>query len=145
MKKFLIILIISLFSLSVYSQVSGSFNVNLGYSYLNGMIGGELQLGHIAFSGGYFISEYESWSMAVSLYETEWDESSFYISYGIASTGYVNESPYGIILSPTNIAMFGLRFGGDPMNLKAGMGYQWCEYDDGLTWEVTLGIVLDWW
>jgi len=155
MKK-LLLLITLILSISVlsYSQ-SMSLTAQGGYSWLNGVVGVEYQVGKIALSGGWFPAKMpgskeivSSFSGAVTFYGGNWNRSSYYISGGVASAGYREEVSYNggawtdRIVAPMYIVMLGYKGSVGNTNAKLGFGYGWCDYGSAFTWELTIGWVL---
>ena len=152
MKKILI-LIVALFSITAmsYSQYN-SFTVQGGYSWLNGVVGAELQLGHVGLSGGYMPTKMpgsgerlSSFSGAFTWYGDVMDESCYYTSIGIASAGYRSEVSYNGgsyengIVKPMGIWMLGYKYaGGTGWSSKIGGGVGWCSEATVFTFEITL-------
>ncbi len=159
MKKLLTILtvfVLLLVSSNLNAQSTTPFAVSAhgGYSWLNGVVGGEAHIGHFGVSGGWMPTKMpisgdkiSSVGFAVSAYTGNPDETTYYISYGIASDGFRSEttSNYGYsgeMTAPMNIIMVGCKSGTDMVNFRLGGGYGWCEYGKSFTFEATLGIVL---
>lgn len=157
MKKVLLSIVMTLallFATNINTNAQIAGNVQGGYSWLNGVVGAELLLGHIGVSTGYFPAKMPgsgesiaSISWAVTYYGGLWDESGYYGSIGMASAGYraqtsYNGGAYGSdVVAPMWIAMVGYKYGSySGFNLKGGVGYGWCEYAGVFTWEITLGF-----
>ena len=155
MKKLILSVFLSLALLlsvnSVNAQVY-ALSVQGGYSWLSGVVGGDLQVGQLGVSAGWMPTKMplsgeklSSIGVAGTLYSGNYDESGYYVSLGVASNGYRYEysSSWGANdskTSPMTIAMLGYKYGSEDMNLKLGVGYGWCDYAKTWTWEITLGI-----
>lgn len=156
MKKLLIasLLTISLILLSLNSNAqttSTSFSVHGGYSWLNGVVGAELQSGCFGISGGWMPTsmpisgdKVNSYGFAVSIYSGPPSETiSYYLSGGIASDGYQYEDSYGYgKTEAVTIIMAGTKYNFNSFYAKLGLGYGWCEQAGAFTFEATIGIPL---
>ncbi len=154
MKKLILTIFVSLSlllsSMTVNAQSPYAVSVQGGYSWLNGVVGGDLQIGHFGLSGGWMPTKMpmtgekiSSTGFAVSLYSGLYDESGMYVSLGSASNGYRYEDSNGYgATSPMTILMVGSKTGTDVVNIKLGLGYGWCDYGKAWTFEATLGIKL---
>jgi hypothetical protein len=159
MKKVIILLslmiIILLTSVNLNAQ-SGptpvAFNVQGGYSWINGVVGAEAQFGHVAISGGWMPARMpvsgdniNSMGAAVTYYSlpANMDGYSYYGSVGFASAGYRYEDSYyyGYTL-PVTVVMIGTKYTTGGVNCKAGIGYGWCEEAGAFAFEITLGFTL---
>ena len=150
MKKVLLIFLFVVLSLCVTSQIPQAFSVQGGYSWINGTIGVEYQIGHLGISGGWApttMSIYgvriNTYGFAGTYYTDVYNEFSGYCSVGIASQAlrYANAED-DISTSSMTIVMVGFKEGGDIINFKFGGGYGWCNRWRCLTFEATMGIVL---
>ena len=158
MKKLLAILVLLLtLSSSTFAQYSEApqvdpfaINVHGGYSWLDGVLGLDMQYNHWGLSGGWmpnhtplYGTSVPSWSIAGTAYSGYWYENSLYLSIGVASTGYVVEdSYYGYETYPMSIVMGGYKWAGQNLYMKLGVGYGWCEYAGTWTGEITIGYPL---
>ena len=161
MKKLLMVLslMISIMLSSSTLNAQGvpmAFNIQGGYSWLNGVLGAEAQFGRVGISGGWMpckmpISEEKlsSYSGAVTYYtRPAGDEGySYYASVGVASSGYRYEtvSTWGYDIEgvlPMTIVMAGYKYDAGGVNCKLGGGYGWCEMGGTWTFELTLGFTL---
>jgi len=131
-----------LFAIPLQSQAQGVYGagINDGYSWLNGVIGAEIFIHKISVSGGWMptsmpLSEEKvnSYSWAITAYSQPMDLDSWYLSYGMAMSGYREDithdyRSYDSQIKPMNIIMCGYRFvgGSGNWNLKAGIGAGWC-------------------
>lgn len=132
------------------------FSLTGGYSWLSGVVGGELQIENFGISGGWMPTtmplsgnKVNSVGIAFNAYSGKpTDVSTFYISLGVASDGYRYEdwnSSSGYTTEetlPVTILMVGSKYRFKVLYSKLGVGYGW--YDGGgvWTWEATLGIPL---
>ena len=154
MKRFILILIVLLSFINVKAQYSQapatppfSFNLHGGYSWLDGVIGADFQYNHWGINGGYMPNSspitgqsVPSWGIAGTWYSGHYYEDSFYMSLGVASTGYIEEDGFGYIeTQPMTIFMGGWKFAGPKMYVKLGVGYGWNEYAGTWTGEAILG------
>jgi len=157
MKKLLLSLVMALSLLlvtNIDTQAQLSLGVNAGYSWLTGMVGPELEVGHWSVGMGYMPTSMPgsgepltSISWFVTYQTAVFQESSgYYVGLGSASAGYRSEYSYnggswtdGTVANMW-IAMVGYKYNWySGLNLKGGVGYGWCEYAGVFTWEVTLG------
>lgn len=162
MKKFLLVMCLMV-TLMISSTVKGqtttvttpvpfSMSVVGGYSWINGVLGGELQYGKFGIEGGWMPTSMpmsgtrvNSWGIAATFYTlpTNVDGSSFYGSIGVASQGYQYEDSWGgESTSPVTIVMVGSKYDVGGVFFKAGCGYGWTEDIGAFTFEVTLGFKL---
>jgi len=131
-----------------------SLGFNAGYSWLQGVIGAELEYGNWAVGGGYYPAKMPgsgesvaSISWFVTYQSAVFQKSSgYYASIGMASAGYRYQESWNggswgnDIIAPMWIGMIGYKYNWySGLNLKGGVGYGWCEYAGVFTWEVTLG------
>ena len=150
MKKILTLLsLIFWLSFTAFSQTD--FSVGGGYSYLNGVVGVEAQHKNVGIGAGYFPvklnsgERVNSFSAAITWYgkDNEYFNKStthtatYYASFGFASAGYHKDAT-----QPTFIGMVGGKTRICRFNLKAGIGYSWCKFADGLTGEVGISYTL---
>jgi len=158
MKKLLVMFCIAislLFAINMESKAQSALTVQGGYSWLNGVIGLEFQVGKFAISGGYFPTKMpgsgdrvNSFSGAITWYGEDCETSSWYLSTGIASAGYRSESSYNGgswedgTVDPMTIFMIGYKgvSGNWTSKLGAGVGF----HDDlrVFTWEFTVGYAI---
>ena len=147
-------LLVAIFAFATlsYSQ-NGAFGVQGGYSWINGLIGAQYQMGHLAIGGGYYPAimpgsgkPVSSFSGVFTLYGGDWDESCYYLSIGIASAGYRYEISYGggpwinPVVKPMTILMGGVKYASySNWYTKGGIGVGWCDEATVFTWEITLG------
>jgi hypothetical protein len=163
MKKivfFISLAIIMLFAIPTQSQAQGQYGIGIngGYSWLNGIIGAEVFANKLSLSVGYMPTSMplsgesvSSISWAVTWYSKPWTDNSWYMSYGMAMSGYREEVSYTIssdfhesTILPLNILMAGWRFTGKTgnWNLKVGLGLGWRPEWTEFTGEITFGYVL---
>jgi hypothetical protein len=147
MKKTILTILISLLFLVGFSQNSG-ITVQGGYSWLNGIVGAEIQFVNLGISFGYMPTsmplsgdKVASYSAALTWYGKPYDQDCFYGSFGVASAGYTYEDNMGgSIVKQMTIGMLGYRFTSDlGLSSKIGVGYGWCDLAETYTWEWTLG------
>lgn len=156
MKKLLLglITLTLLFATNIESKAQVSLGINTGYSWLTGVVGGELEVGHFTGGFGYMPTSMPgsgdpitSISWFISYQDAVFQESSgYYVSFGQAMKGYraqtsYNGGAYGDDLTaPMFIGMIGYKYNWySGLNLKGGVGYGWCEYAGVFAWEITLG------
>lgn len=161
MKKLITILsIVFVLSFVTTNQTNAQgvygIGAHAGYSWLNGVVGGEIFLHKIGVSGGWMPTsmpgsgdKISSGSWAVTFYSQPMDEDSWYLSYGMAMSGYrseisINSSSYSSgVIKPMNIVMAGWRIaGGTGFNMKLGMGVGWLPEMTVFTGEVTIGYAI---
>ena len=109
--------------------------INAGWSYLHGIVGGELKVGHWSAGGGYTPAGSGSWFVTYSDAIAR-VSSGYYVSFGQAINGLVDY--YGYYYNGM-IVMGGYEVNWyNGLNMKGGLGYMW---NDGgvFTWELTLG------
>ena len=120
-----------------------------GYSWMNGVVGGELFYDKISIGGGWMpntsplTGEYVSTMCGqISLHSNNTSEqSSVYASFGFATNGYQYEDSYGTYMSETMlIGMLGYRWNVGVIDFKAGLGYGWYSEGGVFTGEVGLGL-----
>lgn len=160
MKKIfsIFIMLFAITTLNFAQPSGGALNVQGGYSWSNGVIGAELQAGHLAFSLGYFPTKMpgsneplSSISGNFTWYGGNWNESSYYASVGVASAGYRSQMNYNNggwsndVVSPMTIFMIGYKGCVDNLNMKIGGGYGWCDYANSWTFELTVGWAIPLW
>jgi len=156
MKKILFVLLLMVTSVLYAQQTPTAFNIQGGYSWLNGVVGAELQYGKVALSGGWMPTKMpvsgdkiSSFGVALTYYTRPAGQEgySYYISGGVASSGYRYEyiSSYGYrdeTVTPITIIMVGYKYDAGGVNGKLGVGYGWCEEAGAWTFEATLGFTL---
>jgi len=163
MKK--IVLLLSLiFALSISAFSQTDLSVWGGYSWLNGVVGAEVQYGNFGVSAGYFPAKMpgsgdpiSSFSAAVTWYGKNNDYlnnhsgalgACYYGSFGFASAGYrsqisYNGGAYGSdVVEPMLIGMLGVKSYVNKWQFKLGAGYGWCDYAGVFTWEIGLSYAL---
>jgi hypothetical protein len=152
MRKPLIVSILTilftLLSLSSNAQTATSFSVHGGYSWLNGVVGADLQYGCFGISGGWMPTsmpisgdKINSYGFAVSVYSGPPSENISYLSGGIASDGYQYETSRGYgETQQMMIIMLGTKYNFNSFYGKVGVGYGWCDQADAFTFEATIGI-----
>jgi len=159
MKK-LLVLIFLVLNINTNAQYSATtpdpyvlpfaFNIHGGYSWLDGVLGADLQWDNLGISGGWMPNtmplsgrSVPSYSIAASCYSGHYYENSVYLSIGVASTGYLYEDSYGYEETmPMTIVMGGYKWAGENLYLKMGVGYGWCNQGNTWTGEITLGYTL---
>ena len=161
MKKLIAVLAI-VFSLSFVTSnqtiAQGNYGIgaHAGYSWLNGVVGGEIFLHKIGVSGGYMPTsmpgsgdKISNISWAVTYYSEPMYDDSWYISYGMAMSGYRSEISYdggdygSAVIKPMNVVMAGWRLGGySGWNMKLGLGVGWLPEMTVFTGEITLGYAI---
>lgn len=137
-------------NMSAQNETPIAFNVQGGYSWLNGVVGAELQIGHFGLSGGWMPTtmplsgaKINSYSFAGTYYSEPNSQFSSYLSVGVASQGYRYEDSWGNgATAPVTILMVGLKEEADIFSVKAGLGYGWSDQGDAWTFEATIGLVL---
>lgn len=157
MKKGLLTIFMSMIFFIMSSTINAqetpfAFNVQGGYSWLNGVLGAEAQFGKLSVSGGWMpcrmpLSEEwtNSYSGALTFYTLAADDPglSYYLSGGFASAGYRYEDSWGgESTSPITIVMIGTKYDSGGVNCKCGVGYGWCEYAGSFAFEITLGFTI---
>lgn len=156
MKKLLTIFvsIMLLFSLTSKAQ-SGDWAVSAqgGYSWLNGVVGGEFQYENFAFGMGWMPTtmpltgdRVNSIGYQFTFYSGKYYESGYYVSIGQASAGYRAEysSSWSSSsdTSPMTIVMGGYKGASKSFFYKIGLGYGWCDAANSWTGEIMVGIPL---
>ena len=149
---FMSFLLLSMTVSAQNEQTETPYAVSLqgGYSWLNGVVGGDVQIGHIGLSGGWMPTKMpmtnekiSSVGIAVTAYSDVYYENSWFVSLGSASNGYRYEDSNGYgATSPMTIVMVGDKYGSDDFNMKLGIGYGWCDYGNAWTFEATIGFKL---
>ena len=138
--------------MTVNAQTTKSWALSAqgGYSWINGVVGGDLQVGNFGIGAGWMPTKMplsgekiSSAGFQVSLYSSKYNEFGYYISLGSASNGYrYQDSQGGEQTSPMTIVMVGCKSGTDDIYFKLGGGYGWCDQGNAWTFEATLGINL---
>ena len=128
-----------------------AFSAQGGYSWINGVVGGDLQTGLFGISAGWMPTvmplsgtRVNSFCAAVTIYSDPVTEPlAWYGSFGIASDGYQYEDIYGGEgTEAVYIVMVGTRYNMPRIFLKAGVGYGWNQYAGVFTGEITFGVPL---
>jgi hypothetical protein len=129
-----------------------SFSVVGGYSWLSGVVGGELQYGKLGIEGGWMPTSMplsgtrvDSWGIAATFYTlpTGIEGTSYYFSGGMASAGYQYEDTWGgEYTEPVIILMAGSKYDVGGVFFKGGIGYGWNEEMGTFAFELTLGFKL---
>jgi hypothetical protein len=143
-----------LFAVNTESKAQVSLGINTGYSWLSGVVGGELDAGHWGVGVGWMPTSMPgsgesltSISWFVTYSDAIFKESSgYYVTVGQALKGYREEYSYNGgsygdgITAAMWIGMVGYKYNWySGLNLKGGVGYGWCEYAGSVAWECTLG------
>jgi len=150
MKKLFLLLIFFLSFNIIEAQVESHLFARGGYSWINGVVGGEIFTDRFSLGGGWMPNsspltgkKVNSLCGQISLHSNNTTESSAYVSFGFATNGYQYEDSYGTYYSETIlIGMLGYRWVGDRFDIKAGFGYGGTEGWGVWTAEAGLGIRL---
>ena len=157
MKKSLLTICLTLallLPLNSNAQTPTTFNVTGGYSWLSGVVGGELQIGKFGLSGGWMPTSMpmsgtriNSYGFAGTIYSTKAGETGYscYLSVGGATQGYRYEDSWGgESTAPMTIIMLGSKYDSGGFYTKAGLGYGWCSDPEvgAFAFEITLGLTL---
>lgn len=152
-------LFVAIFAFATLSfSQSGAFGIQGGYSWLNGVVGAQYQMGHLAIGAGYYPAKMpgsgesvSSFSGVFTWYGGDWDESCYYASIGVASAGYRSQIDYGYgwtddVVKPMTILMGGLKYASKYSDWysKVGAGVGWCSEATVFTWELTIGYQFGW-
>jgi hypothetical protein len=150
MKKLFLLLILVLSLNTIEAQDYTHLFVRGGYSWINGVVGGELFMNKVSIGGGWMPNSspltgelVNTYCGQISLHSNNTsEESSVYVSFGFATDGYQYEDSYGNYYSETMlIGMFGYRWhSGGLIDFKAGLGYGWYSGGGVFTGEIGLGI-----
>jgi len=150
LKKILLLALIVLVPLFTQAQkLPISFNVHGGYSWINGVAGGEIQFGPVGLSGGWMPTtmplsgiKVNSIGIAGTLYSGNYDEPFVaYVSVGTATNGFrYEDSMGGEYTEAMTIVMGGFKVYSNRWSFKIGGGYGWCPYGEAWTFEATLGF-----
>jgi hypothetical protein len=151
MKKFLVTMFLMLgllFTSNVKAQMPYAVSVQGGYSWINGVVGGDVQIGHFGFGAGWMPTTMplsgtpvNSVGFHATVYSANYNEFGYYLSLGEATNGFRYEDSWGIDATDAmTILMLGVKGGTDTFFWKAGVGYGWCQ--EAWTGEITLGIPL---
>jgi opacity protein-like surface antigen len=128
-----------------------ALSVHGGYSWLDGVVGGDLQTGIFGVSAGWMPTmmplsgtPVNSFCAAATLYSDPVTAPiAWYGSFGFSSAGYQYEDTYGGEgTEAVYIAMIGTRYNAPRVYFKAGVGVGWNEYTSVFTCELTLGVPL---
>lgn len=160
MKKVLLMLVLTIALMlpsTLKAQTPITFGGQAGYSWLSGIVGGEIQAGHIGVGVGWMPTSMPYSAEPVSsvgFYGTYYTLPtgqpgySGYLTIGAASAGYQEETYgssgyYDGFTAPVTIVMVGTKWEGERgWFSKVGVGYGWCEYMDAFTFEITVGFTL---
>jgi len=157
MKKRLLMICLTialLLPLNLRAQTATTFSIHGGYSWLNGVVGAELQVGKFGISGGWMPAKMpmsgesiSSYGFAVTLYSANAGETgySMYLSGGGASQGYRYEDTWGgEATAPVAIIMVGSKYDSGGVYSKVGIGYGWCSDPEvgAFAFEILLGFTL---
>lgn len=133
----------------VVPRIPITLSISGGYSWLTGVVGGELQFGNLGLAGGWMPTtmplsgtKINSGCFAVSYY---YPENNFYsyVSAGISTQGYRYEDTWGgENTQAMTIIMVGEKLQNNRFWMKAGVGYGWCDQGEAWTGEITLGLIL---
>ena len=135
---------------NVKAQAPYAASVQGGYSWINGVVGGDVQIGHFGFGAGWMPTtmplsgtKVNSIGLHVTVYSANYNEFGYYVSLGEATNGYRYEDSWGSEATEAmTIVMAGLKGGSDNFFWKAGVGYGWCSDGEAWTGEITVGIPL---
>jgi hypothetical protein len=158
MKKIFLAICLTL-ALLLPSNLNGqtpvTVNVHGGYSWINGVVGGEAQFGNFGVSSGWMPTsmpmsgeKVNSVGFGLTYYSLKAGEPGYsgYLTLGFASDGYRYEDSWGGDATvPVTIIMLGSKYdSGGGFYSKAGIGYGWCTDPDVGTFafEVLLGFTL---
>jgi hypothetical protein len=160
MKKVFLLMFLTMalmLSSNLKAQTPMTLSGQGGYSWLSGVVGGEIQFGHIGLGGGWMPTSMPYSGDPVSsvgLYGTYYTLPagqpgySEYLTVGVASAGYQEEtytnSRYSNgSTSPMTIIMLGAKWQGERgWFSKLGVGYGWCDQAEAFTFEATVGFTL---
>ncbi len=158
MKKTAFILVIAtIFSFlsPQISQAQNAFSAYGGYSWINGAVGAELQMGYWSATVGMMPTSMpmsgesvQAWSLAVTWYGDTWDASAMYIALGYNFAGYRSETTVNGIYTENVIEGMPVFTVGykiplsELLYVKGGIGYGYHSKDDFFTWELLLGIYI---
>jgi hypothetical protein len=128
-----------------------SISAHGGYSWLNGVLGGEVQFGHVGLAAGWMPTKMplsgtkvNSGCFNATYYSgTPVDDYSFYLSAGVSTAGYRYEDSWGgEDIEPITIIMLGSKYDSGGVYCKAGVGYGWCDQAGIVAFEILLGFKL---
>ncbi len=156
MKKILIALFLMIFinlSSNLCAQSQTSLSIHGGYSWLNGVVGAEVQSGCFGIGGGWMPTtmpisgnKVNSFGFGISIYDGPPSQPVlFYLSGGIASDGYQYEDSNGYgETKPVTIIMLGTKYNFNSFYGKLGVGYGFCDESNAsaFTFEALIGIPL---
>lgn len=152
-----------MFGLSIIAFSQTNISIGTGYSWLNGVVSAEAQLGNFGIGAGWFPAKMplsrepvSSFSASLTYYGKtneflnqhknlfDFVGVTYYGSIGVASAGYRYEdnSLINEIVEPMTIGMIGLKSHIGKFGLKIGGGYGWCQYAGTFTWEAGLQYTL---
>jgi len=147
------ILLLSVFILSSFIMVEAQNNhlyARGGYSWINGVVGGEMFVNKISFGGGWMPNRSQiSGKMLTTICgqvsfhasDPEYDPS-VYLSLGFASNGYQYTDDYGRYRTETMLViLLGYRYyTGKRIDFKLGAGYGFYDGGGTLTGEIGIGV-----
>ena len=139
-------------TLNTNAQTPMSFSAQGGYSWLNGVLGVEAQIGNFGISGGWMPTKMplskdriNSFSGAISYYTLKTGEEgySYYATVAMSSHGYRYEDSWGgESTMPITIVGMGIKYETSGVWSKIGGGYGWCSEGEAWTFEISLGFIL---
>jgi len=155
MRKILLMICLTtalMLPLTLNAQTPIALNLHGGYSWLNGVVGGEIQFGRLGISGGWMPTRMplsgdpiSSIGIGGTLYSSRAGELGYsgYVSMGVTSQGYQYEDSWGgEATEPVTIIMTGLKYDSGGFYMKGGVGYGWCDYAESWTGEILIGFTL---
>jgi len=154
MKKFLLLISLIFILIGASAQTTTQKNISLfvrgGYSWFTGVVGGELQIGHIGLGGGWMPTKKplsgdreNAFGMCASYYTKNPYENSMYISFGYIINGYRKESTSGSYITGNMLgSMIGYKWATKGFDIKAGVGAGFYDGTTTFTGEITIGLDL---
>ena len=150
LKKILLlalIVLVPLFTQAQDAKYPTSFGIQGGYSWINGVVGADVQIGHFGASGGWMPTtmplsgdKISSIGLAGTLYSGNPDQQSVYVSLGMATNGFrYEDSMGGEFTESMTIAMLGFKGYANNWTFKIGGGYGWCADGEAWTFEAVIG------
>lgn len=150
MKKLLFLFIaIMLLGVTTMEAQNTALYIRGGYSWLTGVVGGEIQVDHFGIGGGWMPNktpltgdDVNSFGLDATWYSGNYDEESYYYSLGYVINGYQEEYSTGYYESENMaVMMCGYKIVSDMLDMKGGVGLGFVPGGGTVfTFEITLGL-----
>ena len=156
MKKFILSFVMTLsllFVTSIETQAQSALNLQLGWSWSEGVPSIGYQYKNFEVKGGWMFTKMPGDGSSVNgpvvtlIIGPEWDESGIYGSYAYNSVGYRSQMDYGSgwtdgYVEGMNILSVGYKYGSYSLYMKADIGYGWSASGKAMSYGIVLGVPL---